>query len=283
MAINKGDIAAAQKALLLIPGLSGAVRQVGGFILAHYNVLTGRCDPSTSRLAKECGLGVRTVKDAIETLDARDLVKYVLHGGTNQANAYFPNFKLLREECRKAEAIALDRDAPDAPEHSARYHRRENSKRKAARNRKGGAENRTAHGAENGTGSGAENCTRTLRTNSIEDNSVVSLPSKPDQAAPSQGLGNEGDRHELRSLIARAQSATPKPTEAARNAAERRINSHFQKQGPAVYSLYCEVTGGEAYEVAVSAEVAKAYSGIPGLEATVREVARRRTVERAAA
>lgn len=283
MAINKGDIAAAQKALLLVPGLSGAVRQVGGFILAHYNVLTGRCDPSTSRLAKECGLGVRTVKDAIETLDARDLVKYVLHGGTNQANAYFPNFKLLREECRKAEAIALDRDAPDAPEHSARYHRRENAKRKAAGSRKGGAENRTAYGAENRTGSGAENCTRTLRTNSIEDNSIVSLPSRPHQAAPSQGLLNEGERHQLQSLLARAQSATPKPAEAARNAAERRIDQHFQKRGTAVYSLYCEVTGGEAYEVAVSAEIAKAYSGIPDLEATLNEVARQRTIARAAA
>lgn len=83
--------AIAQKALNL-SGLSGAAVAVGGQLIEHLNLTTGRCDPGRARLAAKAGVVVRTVHRAINELTAAGLFAVDRHGGLAHRSAFAVNW-----------------------------------------------------------------------------------------------------------------------------------------------------------------------------------------------
>lgn len=83
--------AIAQKALNL-SGLSGAAVAVGGQLIEHLNLATGRCDPGRARLAAKAGVVVRTVHRAIKELTAAGLFAVDRHGGLGHRSAFAVNW-----------------------------------------------------------------------------------------------------------------------------------------------------------------------------------------------
>lgn len=91
--LNDNDILFAQKALLLMPGLSDATKRVAGAILDHFNKRTGQCDPSVDRLATMLGMDRSSVMRATEKLHSADLIEKIRHGGNSHRTCYLPNWE----------------------------------------------------------------------------------------------------------------------------------------------------------------------------------------------
>jgi DNA-binding transcriptional regulator YhcF (GntR family) len=95
----ENDIFLAMKALLLVPGLSNAARQVAGTLIDHFNRDGGRCDPSVERLAKMIGINRITVLRATKELCKKDvgLFTKISHGGYHNTASYQPQWERFRE------------------------------------------------------------------------------------------------------------------------------------------------------------------------------------------
>lgn len=90
------QIAIAQKALLLVEGLSSADKRVAGAIIDHFNRTTGQCDPSVGRLALLLDIDETTVKRATRQLCEKKLFKKRSHGGKAGRASYTPNWEEFR-------------------------------------------------------------------------------------------------------------------------------------------------------------------------------------------
>lgn len=99
-------------ALLLLPGLTSAARQIGNVLLKFYNKDNGRCDPGQTRLADLSGLNPRTVTNAINELCADPVLLFTrkTHGGFSHRNQYIPNFARAREFVSRWERCKYERE-----------------------------------------------------------------------------------------------------------------------------------------------------------------------------
>jgi hypothetical protein len=88
--------AVAYKALTLVAGLSASDRRVGGALIDHYNLKTGRCDPGVVRLARLLRISPASVKRATEALDKAELIAKQQHGGLSHSNSYEPNWRRFK-------------------------------------------------------------------------------------------------------------------------------------------------------------------------------------------
>ena len=92
---NRSPKSIAYKAIGLAPDLSGNDRRVACALIDHFNLTTGRCDPSISRLATLLAISEATVKRATKALTTATNARPALfskrsHGGTNFNAAYLP-------------------------------------------------------------------------------------------------------------------------------------------------------------------------------------------------
>jgi hypothetical protein len=78
----------AARAGLLASRLRQGAKAVGGRLLEHLNLETGRCDPSIGRMARDLGLDERSVRRSIGELEAAGLVARVINSGRGHANSY---------------------------------------------------------------------------------------------------------------------------------------------------------------------------------------------------
>ena len=69
---------------------------VAWFILNHYNLTTGQCNPSHKLLAKESGYKIRHVKTATKRL-CQKYFRLKRRGHTGRANEYEPVFELIEK------------------------------------------------------------------------------------------------------------------------------------------------------------------------------------------
>ena len=69
---------------------------VAWFILNHYNLTTGQCNPSHQLLAKESGYKIRHVKSATKRL-CQKYFRLKRRGHTGRANEYEPVFELIEK------------------------------------------------------------------------------------------------------------------------------------------------------------------------------------------
>lgn len=81
-------------ARLMKARLPASAYQVLFCLLIHVRRANGQCFPSIKRIAVECGLSERVVKDAIRRLESDGIIRHVSGGrGTrgNRANTYLIN------------------------------------------------------------------------------------------------------------------------------------------------------------------------------------------------
>lgn len=104
--------AVARAALLMMPGLRPAARRVGARLIEHYNLATGRCDPSVVGIAAAEGLSERSTRRALAELQAMGLIQRVVHGA-GRRNAFAIAWGALRSQAVAAENGA--RANPDSP------------------------------------------------------------------------------------------------------------------------------------------------------------------------
>ncbi|MBL0375216.1 helix-turn-helix domain-containing protein [Rhizobium sp. KVB221] len=96
-ALQRNDVAIAQKAINLARGLSGAEKAVASAIIDHFNRKTGQCDPSIERLAALLELDERTVRRATAALSAEHgLFRKRSHGGKSFRASYAPIWSTFR-------------------------------------------------------------------------------------------------------------------------------------------------------------------------------------------
>lgn len=88
----------AHAAVNLSPGFSGNARRVAGAILAHWNRLSGQCDPSVERLATMLNIDRATVLRATAELcdGPHRLFDKRSHGGKAHRASYAPRWSELR-------------------------------------------------------------------------------------------------------------------------------------------------------------------------------------------
>lgn len=104
--------AVARAALLMMPGLRPAARRVGARLIEHYNLATGRCDPSVVGIAAAEGLSERSTRRALAELQAMGLIQRAVHGA-GRRNAFAIAWGALRSQAAAAENGA--RANPDSP------------------------------------------------------------------------------------------------------------------------------------------------------------------------
>ena len=97
-----GTKATARAALLMMPGLRPAARAIGGRIIEHFNLTSGRCDPSVAGMARQEGLSERSVRRALAELEAAGLIVRAVHG-SGRRNAYRLHWDRLRAHAAAAE------------------------------------------------------------------------------------------------------------------------------------------------------------------------------------
>lgn len=95
MTIRPIDTLLAIKAIIFMPGLNEADRQIGAAIVEHFNRRTGQCDPSHGRLSRLLRIGERTVMRSIPRLEKAGILRRVRHGGNLGRNAYQPDWARL--------------------------------------------------------------------------------------------------------------------------------------------------------------------------------------------
>lgn len=78
----------AARAGLLASGLRPGAIAVGGRLLEHLNLDTGRCDPGIARMARDLGLSERSVRRSIGELEAAGLVIRLENTGRGHTNVY---------------------------------------------------------------------------------------------------------------------------------------------------------------------------------------------------
>lgn len=96
MPLQSLDIILAFKAIALAPDISGADKQVAGFIIDSFNRKTGQCDPGFDRIARLLKISRRAVIRAVKKLEAMKFIHKVRHGGKSQRNSYAPNWAYFR-------------------------------------------------------------------------------------------------------------------------------------------------------------------------------------------
>jgi helix-turn-helix protein len=91
----RGQKAIARHAIGSITGMPSSVARVADILIDCFNLETGRCDPSTARIARRCGLSRRSVRRATAALDKAGLIVMRQHGGRAHCNAYVPDWDRL--------------------------------------------------------------------------------------------------------------------------------------------------------------------------------------------
>lgn len=86
------------KIICLAGDLSAADKRVAGTLIEHHNRKSGRCDPSTGRIALLLGIHERTVQRSINVLMAKGYIHLVRMGGLGNRNTYELQWDFFREK-----------------------------------------------------------------------------------------------------------------------------------------------------------------------------------------
>lgn len=248
--LAENDILFAQKALLLLPGLTEATRRVAGAILDHFNKRTGQCDPGIDRLAKMLGLSRATVLRSTEALCAHGLFEKDSHGGKSHRASYRPQWQRFREFVANWDARMKVGGAPDEDVSGP-----QEPKSKVANVRRSRSQDCDVNSRRDAT--------QTHRSNQsnkpIEPEQVETQPSKP--APPPvlkrvTGLLKEHVKHGQSHLLLPIQGGRQVSFEAAsRDAAQKRWERDAKSRGEHIYFAVAEWMTPERMQSATDAEL----------------------------
>ena len=107
-------------------GLPRSAITVGCYLIDHFNLQTGRCDPSISLLSRETGIPERMVKYAVKALGRTGWFEVRRRGKNNggrATNSYTPNFE--RFAAMRADLEAIRTDWKEQRQRGKEFHQRE--------------------------------------------------------------------------------------------------------------------------------------------------------------
>ena len=253
--LEKSDIPIAHKALNIVGDLSSAGRQVGGALIDHFNKKTSQCDPSLGRLSQLLGINEKTVRRATEDLCEQGFFRKVSHGGRSHRASYTPNWGKFREIV-------------------AEWH----AKMKGDYTPSGDGSNRAEMSGSTGQECPVEPDKNVHQTYSINltnkpigivlpcgtsARATISAPQESKQR--NQRTGRNGLGNGNTSTGQRKQSkvaASPSHQQAARAAAERRVNQDLMALGLEPYADAIERMSSDDQDAATAAEIRRRGGGI---------------------
>lgn len=234
-------------ALHIVPGYSAGARRVGAALLEHFNKTTGQCDPSVMRLATMLVLSRRKVLDATAELCAGDqpLFSKLSHGGHSHRAAYMPAwdrfFAIVDDwDMRMKGGSAPAKVQKTAPLIVPPLLPAKVQKTAPSRGRKLHVE-------------GAENCTQTDRSNRQKKTGVVETPRQTFMIHAVPG------------------GRSPSHADAARGAAERRLDKALLALPKDTYIAMMGEVSSEQYALAAAAEQDRPGTGLTVLTGLLRK------------
>ena len=92
------------------PDLPPSAKSTAYFLLNHYNLTSGRCDPSLKGLAEQVGVSVKTITTAIDALAAGGYFERS-RGGGRERTTYFPQWLDVKSASQHEDDLAVKSSA----------------------------------------------------------------------------------------------------------------------------------------------------------------------------
>lgn len=216
-------------------GLTEATRRVAGAIIDHFNKRTAQCDPGIERLAAMLGISRPSVIRATNQLHGLGLIEKTSHGGKANRAGYRPVWERFRAVVQDWDARMKTGDAPGAGRQTVAETAPVPKPEKVSR-----VIPSRYHPCDV---EGISGDTQTLRSNQsnkpVEPERVETRAVNPPSLYPergSKGLSRVSKPQAQRSMLLPISGGrNVSHAEAARTAAERRLNSDLMAFGPEGY------------------------------------------------